>query len=119
MAVNKMCATGPLPPTVAGAIIQAHTTQGVCCMNRTIQLHTSVDEATAAALDRLAHLTGRTRDRLVEEAITAYITQETQVVREVEEARASIRAGDYYDLADVVAELDALIAQAASTAADA
>jgi predicted transcriptional regulator len=54
----------------------------------------------------------------VAEAITAYITQETQVVREVEAARASIRAGDYYDLADVVAELDTLIAQAADPAAD-
>jgi predicted transcriptional regulator len=97
---------------IAYAIIRSDEVRRKAIVSRTVQLNTRVDEQTADALDRLARLTGRTKARLFYEAITSYISRETSFLREVEEARASIQAGDYYTLDTVVAELDSLIAQA-------
>ena len=78
-------------------------------MSRTVQLNTRVDETTAQRLDLLAQATGRTKARLFNEAISAYIEHELAFIQAVERGRADIREGRFTDWDDFEKELDAII----------
>lgn len=79
-------------------------------MSRTLQLNTRVDEVTAQRLDLLVQATGRTKARLVHDAITAYINSELAFIQAVEQGRTDIREGRFTAWEDVERELDTLFA---------
>ncbi|MCU0493683.1 MAG: ribbon-helix-helix protein, CopG family [Chloroflexaceae bacterium] len=78
-------------------------------MSRTVQINTRIDESTAERLDTLAEVTGRTKSRLLYEALNAYIDQEMAFLAAVEKGRADIQAGRGSDWDEVERELDALL----------
>jgi predicted transcriptional regulator len=78
-------------------------------MSRTIQLNTRVDETTARRLDLLAEATGRTKARLFQEAIAAYLDSELAFIEAVEQGRADIVAGRYTTWEAFEQELDGIV----------
>jgi predicted transcriptional regulator len=71
-----------------------------------------LDEQLAGQLTTLATLTDRPKTWHVEQALRDYIAKEMQFLEAVEEGIKAEEAGDLVDHAEVVAELDRIIAGA-------
>jgi predicted transcriptional regulator len=65
------------------------------------------------ALTRLAVARRKRKSTLVREALREYILSEEAFAAAVEEGRAAVRAGDIIDHAEVIRQIDALLARKA------
>jgi len=74
---------------------------------------TRVDPDLAAGLARLAEETGRSKSRLINEALRRYVGTEQQFLTAVEVGKRALRAGAVVDHAVVVASFDRIVSSRA------
>jgi predicted transcriptional regulator len=79
-------------------------------MPKSITLAARVDADLDAELGRLATATGRSKSRLINEALRSFVANEQQFLAAVEEGKQALREGRTLDHATVVAAFDRLVA---------
>ena len=78
-------------------------------MSKSITLAARVDADLDTELGRLATVTGRSKSRLINEALRSFVANERQLLAAVEEGKQALREGRTIDHATVVAAFDRLI----------
>ncbi len=76
--------------------------------SKSITIAARVDRQLDAELERLAATTGRTKSRLITEALRSYVANEQQFLAAVEEGKEALREGKIVDHATVVAAFERL-----------
>ena len=77
--------------------------------SKSITIAARVDAELDAELEGLATATGRTKSRLITEALRSYVANEQQFLAAVEEGKKSLREGKIVDPATVVAAFERII----------
>jgi predicted transcriptional regulator len=75
-------------------------------MSKSITIAARVDAKLDAELERLAAATGRTKSRLITEALRSYVANEQQFLAAVEEGKKALRDGKVVDHGTVVAAFE-------------
>ncbi len=78
-------------------------------MSKSVTLAARVDAELDAELERLAAATGRTKSRLISEALRSYVATEQQFLNAVKEGKKALREGKVVDHATVVAAFERII----------
>jgi predicted transcriptional regulator len=82
-------------------------------MAQDVILDTQIPAELDEKLSRLATARGKSKSRLVREALAEFVLSEEAFAAAVEEGRADIRAGRVIDHDEVIREIDALLARKA------
>ena len=82
-------------------------------MAQDVILDTQIPAELDEKLSRLANARGKSKSRLVCEALAEFVLSEEAFAAAVEEGRADIRAGRVIDHDEVIREIDALLARKA------
>jgi predicted transcriptional regulator len=78
-------------------------------MPKSVTIAARVDARLDADLERLANATGRTKSRVISEALRSYVANEQQFLAAVEEGKKALRAGKVVDHATVVAAFERIV----------
>ena len=78
-------------------------------MSKSVAIAARVDADLDAELNRLATVTGRSKSRLVNEALRSFVANEQQFLAAVEEGKQALREGRVVDHAIVVAAFERIV----------
>lgn len=78
-------------------------------MPKSVTIAARIDADLDSELERLAEATGRSKSRLINEALRSYVANEQQFLAAVEEGKQALREGKLVDHETVVAAFERIV----------